>query len=140
MNPSEHRSALGRSMFPLLSNLTESIRIEASNLASLVSQQGSTHASVDFVRRLAESTSVASEQTIASEQSVELTAVASDAATTTNEATRVEFVVRCVHCYLRGVDLVDGALVAAAQLTQSTKLTSKRIGCTLQRGDHDVGL
>lgn len=131
MNPSEHRSALGRSMFPLLSNLTESIRIEASNLASLVSQQGSTttsHASVDFVRRLAESTSVASEQTIASEQSVELTAAAADAATTTNESTRVEFVVRCVHCYLRGVELVDGALVAAAQLTQSTKLTAKRIG------------
>lgn len=100
------------------------------NLASLITGPSElrSHASIDFVRRLAESTSVASEQTIASQRSVELTASAADAATTTSESTRVEFVVQCVQCYLRGVDLVDGALVAAAQLTQSSKLSAKRAG------------
>lgn len=130
MNPSEHRTPLGRSMFPLLSSLSESIRIEAANLASMLSGQSDlkTHASVDFVRRLAESSSGAAEHSVALQRSLELRDEVVSSSSSMSEASRVEFVVQCVHCYLRDVPLVDGALVAAAQLTQSTVLVAKRVG------------
>jgi hypothetical protein len=129
---SEHRTALGRSMFPVLSGLSESVRIEAANLASLLSESTSSelksHAAVDFVRRLAESSSSAAERSVAQARSAQLNDAAAAVGTTSSEAARTEFVVQCVHCYLRGVALIDGALVAAAQLTQASNLLAKRVG------------
>ena len=119
-------------MFPVLSGLSESVRIEAANLASLLSESTSSelksHAAVDFVRRLAESSSSAAERSVAQARSAQLNDASAAVGTTSSETARTEFVVQCVHCYLRGVALVDGALVAAAHLTQASSLLAKRVG------------
>ena len=121
----EHTTKLGRALAPAATQLGGVVRAEVANLLSIMGGNGS-RTLVDFVRRIAESTSLGEETSIVADelQRVRDELVSMNAL---SDATLREILLRVVFCELLGHE-ASFAHIVAMRLAASSNMRCKQVG------------